>query len=229
MAITYSEVVPWGRSFDEYRHMFHLTDEDLQRRILGCGDGPAAFNARMWKNGLRVVSCDPLYQLSAEQIRRRIDVTYEQVLGQTRKNLEKFVWTHIKSLDELGRVRLASMMEFLDDYEDGRRAGRYLIAQLPNLPFGCGAFDLALCSHFLFLYTDNLSLQFHQQAVEEMFRVANEVRIFPLLDYNARTSPFVEPIGEALEQAGFSVAIEKVDYEFQRGGDHMMRITRRAP
>ena len=39
------QVVPWGRSFDEYRRMFALTDADLSRVILGCGDGPASFNA----------------------------------------------------------------------------------------------------------------------------------------------------------------------------------------
>jgi hypothetical protein len=36
-----SEVIPWGRSFEEYRRVFALTDEDLAGRILGCGDGPA--------------------------------------------------------------------------------------------------------------------------------------------------------------------------------------------
>jgi hypothetical protein len=32
---TLDHVVPWGRSFDEYRRMFALTSEDLDRRILG--------------------------------------------------------------------------------------------------------------------------------------------------------------------------------------------------
>jgi len=56
------QVVPWGRSFDEYRRMFGLADADLGRRIVGCGDGPAAFNAEATARGARVVSCDPIYQ-----------------------------------------------------------------------------------------------------------------------------------------------------------------------
>jgi hypothetical protein len=36
---TLEQVVPWGRSFDEYRRIFALTDDDLRLRILGCGDG----------------------------------------------------------------------------------------------------------------------------------------------------------------------------------------------
>jgi hypothetical protein len=41
-----TEIVPWGRSFDEYRAMFALSEGDLGGRILGCGDGPASFNAK---------------------------------------------------------------------------------------------------------------------------------------------------------------------------------------
>jgi len=45
MAFKYESAVPWGRSFDEYQRMFHLTGKDLRRRILGCADGPASFDA----------------------------------------------------------------------------------------------------------------------------------------------------------------------------------------
>ena len=36
---TLEQVVPWGRSFEEYRAMFALSDADLEGRVLGCGDG----------------------------------------------------------------------------------------------------------------------------------------------------------------------------------------------
>ena len=42
---TLDRVVPWGRSFDEYRRMFGLPDKDLALRIIGCGDGPAAWKS----------------------------------------------------------------------------------------------------------------------------------------------------------------------------------------
>ncbi len=136
-----------------------------------------------------MVSCDPLYQFSAGQIKQRIDDTYENVIGQTRQNQEKFVWDLIASPDELGRVRLKAMSEFLTDYERGRKTGRYIPAQLPDLPFASLSFDLALSSHFLFLYSDSFSLAFHKNAVDELCRVAREVRIFPLLNYNAERVP----------------------------------------
>jgi hypothetical protein len=224
MAFKYQEAAPWGRSFDEYRRMFALTNEDLNRTILGCADGPASFNAEMFKQGRRVVSCDPLYQFAAGQIKQRIDATYEDVIGQTRQNQEKFVWDLISSPDELGRIRLKAMSEFLGDYERGRKSGRYIPAQLPDLPFAPRSFDLALSSHFLFLYSDSLSLDFHKDAVEELCRVAREVRIFPLLTYNAEPCPFVTPIVDILQEAGRTVTVERVPYEFQRGGNMMIKI-----
>jgi hypothetical protein len=226
MTFRYDEAVPWGRSFTEYRHMFNLTVADLGRKILGCGDGPASFNAHMLERGHRVVSCDPLYQFTAQQIQNRIDATYHTVIEQTRRNQSKFVWDVIPSPDELGRIRMAAMADFLADYPRGMVDGRYVAAELPDLPFADQSFDLALCSHFLFLYSDNFSLEFHQQAVQAMCRVAHEVRIFPLLTYNADPSPYIDPLVAHLTQAGYSVNIETVDYEFQRGGNQMMRVCR---
>ena len=47
MEIKYESVVPWGRTFEEYVDMFNLTEVDLDKSILGCGDGPASFNYTM--------------------------------------------------------------------------------------------------------------------------------------------------------------------------------------
>jgi hypothetical protein len=44
-----SKVVPWGRTFKEYKKMFSLSESDLKKTILGCGDGPACFNAELTK------------------------------------------------------------------------------------------------------------------------------------------------------------------------------------
>lgn len=58
---TLEHVLPWGRSFDEYRRMFALSDRDLTLRGLGCGDGPASFNAEATRRRAAVISCDPIY------------------------------------------------------------------------------------------------------------------------------------------------------------------------
>ena len=40
-------------------------------------------------------------------------------------------------------------------------------------------FDLALCSHLLFLYSEQLTADFHLASIRELCRVAGEVRVFP--------------------------------------------------
>lgn len=226
---TLDNVVPWGRSFDEYQHMFALTEDDLDRRILGCSDGPASFNAEATRRDHRVVSCDPLYRFERSQIQERIASSYQQILAQTRLNLHEFVWGHgIRDAEELGQVRMAAMQLFLDDFESGLHEGRYVDAQLPTLPFEDGAFDLALCSHFLFLYSIQLGEAFHRAALRELCRVAPDVRVFPLLAMGAERSPFVDRCVDDLREAGHLVTIERVPYEFQRGGNEMMRVRSHA-
>jgi SAM-dependent methyltransferase len=223
---TLDQVVPWGRSFEEYRAMFRITEADLAGRILGCGDGPASFNAGATRLGASVVSCDPIYEWSADELRGRIEQTYEHILEQTRQNRDEFVWESIASVDELGQVRMAAMEEFLADYSEGVAQGRYLRAGLPVLPFGDEQFDLALCSHLLFLYSDQLGEALHRAAVLELGRVAREVRVFPLLALGGAASPFVEGCSNLLRDTGYVVSIESVPYEFQRGGNQMMRVRR---
>jgi hypothetical protein len=223
---TLEHVVPWGRSFDEYRAMFALSDADLDARLLGCGDGPAGFNAVATRRGAKVVSCDPIYRWSAVEIQARIEKTFTEVIEQTRRNSGEFVWDTIGSVDELGRVRMTAMQEFLRDYPSGVQDGRYVEAALPSLPFQDGQFDLSVCSHLLFLYSGQLGEAFHRAAVMELCRVAREVRVFPLLALGGAPSPFVATCADVLRSAGCTVSIERVPYEFQRGGNEMMRIRR---
>jgi len=148
-------------------------------------------------------------------------------MEQVRATLNKWNWDYHCNPDGLLANRRKAMAKFLADYKAGRQAGRYQIASLPKLPFSDGDFNLALCSHLLFLYSDQLSEEFHVQAVLELCRVAREVRIFPLLTLSHQPSPHVIPVRARLQQAGWSNEIVRVNYEFQKGGDKMLRIFRR--
>ncbi|MGB5136416.1 MAG: SAM-dependent methyltransferase [Prochlorococcaceae cyanobacterium] len=223
---TLDQIVPWGRSFEEYTAMFSLTGSDMAGRILGCGDGPASFNAEATRRGAKVVSCDPLYRFSKADIEARIAATYAQVIDQTRQNQHDFIWEAITSPEELGKVRMAAMQAFLDDYPAGLVEGRYITSELPTLPFPDGDFDLALCSHLLFLYSRQLDEDFHHSSLLELCRVAKEVRVFPLLAFGGVISPHLEGSVEMLRAAGHQVSIQRVSYEFQRGACEMLKIQR---
>ena len=165
-------VVPWGRSFDEYKEIFSLTQVDLKKSILGCGDGPASFNTELSAQGGKVVSVDPTYRFSTKQLKNRISEVYDEVMPQMHLNKEKYIWDSIPSVEELGNVRMSAMDKFIVDYDKGKEEGRYVEASLPNLNFKDKQFDLALCSHFLFLYSEQVSLDEHVKALKELCRVA---------------------------------------------------------
>lgn len=224
MTFELSNVVPWGRSFDEYRAMFALDERDLGGVILGCGDGPASFNSIATRRGLRVTSADPLYRFSAAEIHSRIEATAAEIAEQTRRNVDEFVWTHHRSVDELIEARLSAMRDFLADFPRGLDAGRYVDASLPALPFADAAFDVALCSHFLFLYSEQHDAPFHVRSIAELRRVSREVRIFPLLELGSVSSRHVETVTAELERRGYRAERVRVPYEFQRGGNEMLRV-----
>ncbi len=224
MSFTLNNVVPWGRSFDEYVAMFNLSEADLQKNILGCGDGPAAFNAVLSARGGKITSADPIYGFSAPEIQARIDETFEIVMEQTRANRNEFIWEHIRSPEELGKIRMEAMTEFISDFPTGKKEGRYVEGSLPKLPFADHQFDLALCSHFLFLYSEQFSADFHVQSILELCRVAKEVRIFPLLELGSKPSRHFGEVTQQLQADNCAISIRPVPYVFQRGGNQMMTV-----
>jgi hypothetical protein len=218
-------VIPWGRSMQEYVRMFDLTLDELNLAILDCAGGPASFNVEMTRLGYKVISCDPVYQFTADEISQRIQDTYQVVIDGVRATKDNIIWQDIQSPEQLGQIRMAAMRQFLEDFLLGIKAGRYVIDELPRLSFNTNQFDLALCSHFLFTYSEQLGADFHLASILEMYRVAKEVRIFPLLvNFSEETSPLLQLVMNELQQRGYKVEIKQVPYEFQKGGNKMLRI-----
>jgi hypothetical protein len=226
VAFYLSDVVPWGRTFAEYVAMFALTGDDLRQDILGCGDGPASFNYEATQQGIRVTSIDPIYQFSAPEISARIGETAPVITKQLQGNTGEFVWRHFPDVEALVDARLSAMRRFLADYPTGVREARYLNASLPKLPFRDQQFDLSLCSHFLFLYSQQHDLDFHLAAINELCRVSKEVRIFPLMELGSVPSRHLEGVISGMMEVGHAVNRVKVGYEFQRGADEMLCIAR---
>jgi hypothetical protein len=224
MVMQLDAVVPFGRSLDEYIHMFNLTPSDLSQRILGVGDGPASFNAEASLQGATITSIDPIYTFSGSEIQQRFNAVVDDIIDQVRATPQDWIWTYHKSPEDLKQNREAAMQSFLTDYEKGTTAGRYQVGSLPHLNFPDQSFDLALCSHFLFLYSAHYDADFHQQSIREMLRVSREVRIFPLLTLMLERSPYLDAVIQLCQQEGYEVAIVPTAYELQKGGHEMLVI-----
>ena len=90
MAILLKNVVPWGRRLSEYQDMFHLTDEEISTKsIVSFGDGPASFNAEGTLKGGHILSLDPIYQFSKQELAGRLEKTRGIVMEQMRQNQEQ--------------------------------------------------------------------------------------------------------------------------------------------
>lgn len=204
--------------------MFSLTETDLKGNILGCGDGPASFNAEATAAGVKITSADPVYCFNTNQIESRVKEVSHDIALQLEKNASNYLWSSFKNVEEVVNARLSAMEAFLKDYETGKGEGRYIEASLPTLPFKNKQFTLALCSHFLFLYNEHVNQEQHIASVLELCRVAKEIRIYPLVTLNAEPSPHLNPVIEAVTTLGYSAQAVAVPYRFQRNATEMLVI-----
>lgn len=223
MAFKLNGVVPWGRNLDEYRRMFQLDDIDMTKNIAGFGDGPASFNCEAVQQGSSVTSFDPVYQFSKNDLEKRIEEVRITVMQQMKNNMDNYIWTNIKSLEELEDIRMSAMRLFLSDYEQGKAEGRYICHELPEaLPYKDNYFDIGLSSHFLLMYTE-LGYDFHIQSITEMLRVCKEVRIFPIVDLDANQTDLIADVIAYFKER-YEVEIRKTQYEFQKGDNKLLII-----
>ncbi|MGB7087131.1 MAG: SAM-dependent methyltransferase, partial [Phormidesmis sp.] len=173
-----------------------------------------------------IQSVDPLYAFTGEEIRSRFYAVLDDIITQVENTPNSWVWSYHVSPAALRAHRVEVAERFYADYAAGKAAGRYTFGELPNLGYKEASYDLALSSHFLFLYAEQLDTDFHIAAIDEMLRVAQEVRIFPLLTLSQDKSPHLVPVMNHLSATGYQCQIEKVNYELQPGGDEMLRICR---
>ena len=218
-------VVPWGRTADEYRAFLDLGDVPAEARVLDCGGGPSSFTAEWVHAGRAAVAVDPIYVLDGHEIRAGFDAAVEPMRRGMEAARDRFVWSWYRSLDQVMTLRRTALERFFRDRE-GAPPDRYVHGALPALPFADGAFDLILCSHLLFLYSDRLGRDFHVAALREMLRVAPEVRLFPLHDLDGAPSAHLAPVLAALA-AEAEAARVPVGFEFQKGAREMLRLRRR--
>lgn len=68
-----------------------------------------------------------------------------------------------------------------------------------------------------------LGLDLLLKLISEMLMISKEIRIFPLLNLNAAKSEVLDDVIEHFK-SDYRVAIDSVDYEFQKEGNQMLSI-----
>jgi len=218
------EVVLLGRTFDEYVGMFGLDEATLRgNHILDAASGVSSFCAEASAQGYRVTASDRIYTLSADEIERKCSRDLDNMIVQLAGITQNYVWDTFADLNALRAQREKAYRGFAADYRQHRHT-RYIMTEYPNSGFADGQFDLALVSHFLFLYDEQLDYDFHRRTLLELLRIAREVRLFPLVNMRTERASAVAKLQTDPAFSAYNIRIVPVDYEFIRNSREMMVI-----
>lgn len=210
-----------GYGIPEFTKMFALEEEALDWKILNCQAGLNIFSAEMAKAGRRVVACDPLYQSPLSEIQNRALQARMTFAADWARYPERFSLESAYIPQKLASAQ-ADLERLCEDLPGGLIEGRYIAEALPGLSFRNEQFDLALVNHFLF--TQALSVAFQVQALEALARVANEIRIFPLVDSEDKVPNTLGEVIARLQQVGLSTEIRPVAFTVQKQDNAILRI-----
>lgn len=220
-------VVLLGRTLDEYRLFFGLDLDQLRGgKILDVASGVSSFTAEMSALGFTATAFDRIYTASPEEIRERCEHDLDEVTRDI-GNKPVYRWDFYKTPEKMRQFRARAYKAFLEDFT--RHRERYVAGELPHLPFADNQFQLTLVSYLLFVYEDQLSYDFHKETLRELMRVTSgEVRIYPIVTFEAEPSAYLERIRQESEFSNWKFEVVATDFEFLRNSNSYLRITKRA-
>jgi hypothetical protein len=221
-------VVLLGRTYPEYAAYFDLDADKLRDwRILDVASGVSSFTAEARDRGLDATACDPIYATEPEIIAQKCRADLEHVCRIFPEVESKYTWSYYGNLARMTECRERAYRRFLDDFKIHRE--RYLHGAFPRLPFRDGSFDLVLVSYLLFLYEDQLDLEFHRAALKEALRVTSrECRIYPLVTFDAKRSRHLDSLKADAEFREFRFEEVPVEFEFLKGSNVYLKISPRS-
>lgn len=184
------------------QHMFELKLEQLPQKTLFVPTGLTSISAELVRSNVKVICADKIYGLSTFELEKRTaDIMRDASLDCERRHC------HPEIISFWQEVRDA----FWQDFQTGKNEGRYVAYHdILKLPFPDGEFNLACCAGVLIEdQTAMLNL------VNELLRVAHEVRIYPEL-----------LIGEniKLNLAGILLVLQQQNFGVELHANAMLRI-----
>ena len=218
------KVVLLGRTFEEYTRYFGLLEEELcGKQVLDIASGVSSFCSEANTKQIQVTAFDPIYELSPETIRARCEPDLEFVTNEIGQ-VAAYKWDFYKSPEGMRAYRERAYRLFLPDFTSGK-GRRYVPGKLPHTPFRNSQFDLTLVSYFLFVYEEQFDYEFHRQSLAEILRItSDETRIYPLVNFRAERSRFIERLKADPAFVGWTFEEVGTDFEFLRSSNSFLRI-----
>lgn len=218
------DIVLIGRNFEEYYKMFQLGEISEDEKILDGASGVSSFCAEANFKGYDVTAADRIYNFSPSELEKKCAQDLETVFEELKDAKDHYKWENFKDMHVYRKTRKNTYERFITDFKEKRQC-RYVKAEFPKTQFNERQFTISIVSHFLFLYDEHLDYEFHKKTILELIRITSkEIRIFPIHNLRWEESSFVNDLMEAPEFADHKMKIEKVDYEFAKNANEMLKI-----
>lgn len=217
----------WIYDMKDYIQMFDLASADLEKKIFDFPAGISSFNAEMNARHKEVVSVDRSYDMSLNDMQHYANAVLEKNIKMLTMQSDRLNTDSNESLEDIFNLWAQRKNNFINDYSQGVADGRYLTPELPRFPYHNDEFRLALCSDLLFnskLELQTASLITAEDMILEICRIAEEVRIFPLMTETGQLSEDLGPIMLLLQEHDYGLEVKEVPYHQQQGGNAMLRI-----
>lgn len=218
-----------GRTFEEYEKIFRLSDiKSNNITILDVGSGVSSFCAEASKRGMKVKAMDPIYAYDLIELEVKCSKDLDLVIKELNGVEYLYIWEIFRSKDDLKRQREKAYKEFIKHYREFKDM-QYIPEKMPKTTFTKNQFDIVISSHLLFLYDHIFNYSFHKETIKEMLRICSkEIRIFPLVNLYGKKSTFLQEFLNDVNFRGYEKSIERVEYEFIRGGNEFLRIIKNS-
>lgn len=217
--------VIWGHQFSDYQQMFDLTSDVTQKKILEFACGPTTVNHELTEKGARIYSCDPWFEENTMDMREKFESHFQHQVDRMKMHPQDFNLEKLGGLETFIQYRLNGFNQFFQDYPQGFQQNRYLAIPHDHLPFSSHQFDLALCANYLFADLSIQDVAFHLHWVDELLRVAHDVRIYPLTNKYGQPSELLGPVLLALQQKGILAAVQDVPFRVIPGSMAMLKLS----
>lgn len=212
----------WIYDFSDYQQMYDMIEADFSKSILDFSAGISSFNSDATKKDWHVVSADLSYALPEAKMREHAQALLQQTILALKANPNRLRNPTPDTMEKVIQLWTETESHFLEDYVLGKTQSRYQAISSLKLPYQTHQFQLALCTNFLF--HQPISREQASLILKELCRVAEEVRIFPLLDNHGKMTDELGPLMLSFHQKNYGVEVRQVDYHTLKGGNAMLRV-----
>lgn len=213
----------WIYSLTDYQHIFALPEQGLPKKMLCFPAGISSVNAELYAKGHYMVSGDELYHLSVKDMQNYVQKYLQDKIDYLRNHLNILSPPDEKTVSDVIQAWRHSTQLFLQDYEIGKKEGRYQPIVYDQLSQTNEVFDLLLCADLLFVNQAGESFS-TRELMEEFCQLASEIRIFPLPPEKNTITNQLGPLMLEFQQRNYGVEVKAVTFPQRSDGHAMLRV-----